>query len=164
MDIDDFRLLNEEEKVELVNERLKELKENNKTIKDFKYKDLDFTYVMALKELQELGYAKCGDEFKKEVKLTEDEVIKLKNLCSGYEFVMKRINDQPKIHRRPGDGISTTSVRVYNKVWERWKAFTSDWSIYNSVDLMATALEKYMDTYDFEDYETLLKQGKVKEV
>lgn len=163
MKIEDFKTLSETEKVNLVNERLQELKKDGKTTKLFKSEKLDFSYATAMKEMESLGYSRSGNSFEKEVKLTEDEIRRLKNLSYGYEFVMKRTEYQPRVVRRVNDNVATTSVRMYNKVWKRWQAFAGDWSIYNSVDLMATALEEYMDRHSFEDYETLVDHGKIKE-
>jgi hypothetical protein len=163
MNKEDFKALNEREKVELINERLQELKKNGQTTKMFKSENLDFSYAFAMKEMETLGYARNGNSFEKEVKLTESEIRELKNLAYGYEFVMKRTEYQPRVIRRANDNVTTTSVRMYNKVWKRWQAFAGEWSIYNSVDLMATALEEYMDRHTFEDFETLVEQGKIKE-
>lgn len=163
MNKEDFKTLSEVEKVDLINERLQELKKNGQNTKLFKNEKLDFSYAFATVEMEKLGYARNKDSFEKEVKLTEREIMQLKNLTYGYEFVMKEIQDQPKVSRRQNDNVVTTSVRMYNKVWKRWQAFATDWSIYNSVDLMATALEEYMDRHAFEDYDTLVKQGKIKE-
>lgn len=163
MNKEDFKALSEAEKVELINERLQELKKDGQTTKLFKSEKLDFSYAFAMKEMETLGYARNGNSFEKEVRLTEDEIRRLKNLSYGYEFVMKRTEYQPKVIRRVNDNVTTTSVRMYGKVWKRWQAFANDWSIYNSVDLMATALEEYMDRHSFEDFETLVLQGKIKE-
>lgn len=163
MKIKEFRALSETERVELVNKRLAELKGEGKGTKEFKSDSLEFSYATAIKEMETLGYARNGNEFEKEVKLSEREVLMLKNLCYGYEFVMKQIEDKPEAHKRADDQATTTSVRMYNKVWKRWQSFADEWSIYNSIDLMASALESYMDKFGHPDYDTLVEQGKIKE-
>lgn len=163
MRIDEFRALEAEEKVRLVNERLQELKEAGKGTKEFRSDKLEFSYATAIKEMENLGYARNGNVFEKEVKLSEYEIRQLKNLAYSYEFLMRRIEDQPKVRRRNDDQAVTTSVRMYNKVWKRWQEFSKEWSIFNNIDLMASALEEYMDRHAFEDYDTLALQGKIKE-
>lgn len=163
MRIDEFRALTETEKVKLINKRLEELKEKNEGTKQFRSDILDFSYATAMKEMTELGYARNGNVFEKELKLTEHEVRLLKNLAYSYEFVMKEQQDQPKVQKRNDEEITTTSARVYNKVWKRWQSFCSEWSIFNAVDLLASAMEDYMDKQNFDDYETLMQLGKIKE-
>lgn len=163
MKIEEFRKLEDNKKIELVNKRLEELIQEKKSTKQFKCKDLEFSYQTATREMERMGYAREGNKFEKEVKLTEREIILLKNLAYNYNFIMEKVEDEPKVKRRNNDTISTTSVRMYSDVWSRWQQFSKEWSIYNSVDLMASALEEYMDKYFFEDIETLREQGKIKE-
>ncbi|WCK57199.1 hypothetical protein PP175_28845 (plasmid) [Aneurinibacillus sp. Ricciae_BoGa-3] len=163
MNLDEFRALSEPQRVQLVNDRLKELKEAKKGIKEFKSRSLEFSYPTAVKEMEVLGYAREKDAFVKEYKLTEQEVMMLKNLRYNYEFVMKRFDDQPKVKKRNDDQPTTTSVRVYTQVWKRWQEFSKEWSIFNSIDLMASALEEFMDRHGFESYDTLVQEGKIQE-
>lgn len=163
MKIQEFRGLTADKQVELVNNRLAEIKENSLTVNEFKNDILEFSYSTAIKEMEKLGYAREKDKFEKELKLTEYEIRMLKNLAYGYEFCMKHIEEEPKVSRRPNDQLTTTSMRVYNKVWKRWQEFSKEWGIYNSVDLMASAMEQYMDKHQFSGYDELVKQGKIKE-
>jgi len=163
MNIAEFRALPEEEKVQLVNERLQELREQGKKTTVFKNDKLEFSYSTALKEMEKNNYGRNGDKFEKELKLTDYDIRQLKNLVYGYEFVMSQKEEQPKVKRRPDDQAVTTSVRMYNQVWKRWQEFSKEWSIYNSIDMMASALEEFMDKHGFEDYETLVEQGRIKE-
>lgn len=163
MRIDEFRALTESEKVDLINKRLEDLRQKNEGTKQFKNDILEFSYATAMKEMTELGYARNGNVFEKEIKLSEHEVRLLKNLAYSYEFVMREQQDQPKVQKRNDDQVTTTSARVYNKVWKRWQSFCSEWSIFNAVDLLASAMENYMDKQNFEDYDTLVAEGKIKE-
>lgn len=163
MKIEEFRTLNESEKVKIINKRLDELAKEGKKTKEFKCDEMEFSYTTAVREMEKVGYARNNNKFEKEYKLTEREIMMLKNLSYGYEFMMARKEDEPKVKRRTEDTISTTSIRMYADVWSRWQQFSKEWGIYNSVDLMASALESYMDRYDFEDIETLREQGKIKE-
>lgn len=163
MKIEEFRGLSEIERVDKVNERLKELKEQGLGTKQFKSEKLEFSYATAIKEMELIGYGRNGNRFEKELKLTEHELILLKNLAYNHEFVMSQKQEQPKVKVRPDDQATTTSIRMYNQVWKRWQAFSQEWPIYNSIDLMASALEEFMDRHDFEDFETLMKQGKIKD-
>lgn len=155
MKIEEFRQLTEEEKVQKINERLLQLNREKKGVNLFKCDDLEFSYQTATRIMQDLEYAKDGIEFKKEFKLNEKEILMLKNLAQNYEFMMKEKVDKPEVIRRPADRVNTTSVRMYNDVWSRWQLFCKEWSIYNGLDLMASALEEYMDKHDFPDLETL---------
>lgn len=162
MKIHEFRELKEEEKVQLANKRLAEMKEQGLDTKQFKSEMLEFSYATLMSEMQKINHGRVGNEFVKELKLTEYQLTLLTNLADGYEFVMREQVDEPKVYRRPDDSISTTSVRMYNQVWKRWQEFSKEWGIYNSVDLMASALEEMMNKHNFEDYETLVAQGKIK--
>jgi UTP-glucose-1-phosphate uridylyltransferase len=163
MKIEEFRALSEAERVTLINERLAKLKGEGKGTKEFKGDSLEFSYATAIKEMESLGYARNGNSFEKEIKLSEYDIIKLKNLVYGYDFMMKQLQEKPEVNKRPDDQATTTSVRMYNKVWKRWQSFADEWSIYNSIDLMASALESYMDKFEHPDYDTLVDQGKIKE-
>lgn len=163
MKLVEFRGLAESEKVRTVNERLKELKEQGLGTKQFKSQALEFSYATAIKEMEVIGYGRNGNSFEKELKLTDREVLLLKNLAYSHEFVMREKRDQPKVERRPDDKAVTTSVRMYSQVWKRWQSFSQEWPIYNSIDLMASALEEFMDKHSFEDFETLVEQGKIKD-
>lgn len=163
MKIEDFRKLDDNKKVELVNKRLEELIKEEKSTKLFKCNDLEFSYQTATREMVKMGFAREGNEFKKKVTLTERDVMLLKSLAYNYENIMGRVEDAPNVKKRSADTINTTSVRMYTDVWSRWQQFSKEWSIYNSIDLMASALEEYMDKYAFEDIETLKEQGKIKE-
>lgn len=163
MKIKEFRDLAELEKVELMNTRLKELKEQGLTTKEFKSEVFEFSYATALNEMEKIGYGRNGNVFEKELKLSDYDVRVLKNLVYGYEFMMNAKQEEPTVKRRKDDHVVTTSVRMHNQVWKRWQEFSKEWGIYNSIDLMASALEEYMDKHDFEDYETLVKQGSIKD-
>ncbi|MDF2879973.1 MAG: hypothetical protein K0R54_530 [Clostridiaceae bacterium] len=163
MNLSEFKQLSEKEKVDLVNQRLLELKECGRTIKEFRSETLNFTYPTAMKMLMELGFAKDKDIFTKDVKLTEEEISRLKTLANSYEYYMKHKQFQPEVTKRSDDVITTTSARVYKKVWKRWQCFCQEWSIFNAIDMMASALEEYMDKYGFEDYRTLIIQKKIKD-
>lgn len=161
MKLDEFKSLEESKKVELINKRLGELLKEKKSTKEFRCSDLDFSYTTATREMEKLGYAREGKQFTKEFKLTEREITKLKALADIYESIMQLKKDKPEVKKRD-DVLTTTSMRMYNDVWTRWQCFTREWNIYNSPDLMASALEDYMNKFDFEDLETLKKMGKVK--
>lgn len=161
MKLDEFRSLEESKKVELINNRLGELLKEKKSTKEFRCGDLDFSYTTATREMEKLGYAREGNQFTKEFKLTEREITKLKALVNVYESIMQLKADKPEVQKRD-DVLTTTSVRMYADVWARWQCFSKEWSIYNAPDLMASALEDYMNKFDFEDLETLKKMGKVK--
>lgn len=163
MKIQEFKTLSENEKVQLVNERLGELVEQKMGLKNFKNEKLDFNYTTAVKELAALGYARTKDAFEKEVKLSAHEISFLKNLAYGYEFVMSRKNAEPVVKRRLDDQVVTTSVRMHSKVWKRFQEFAKDWNIYNSVDIMASALEEYMNQFDFDSYDDLVAKTKIVE-
>ena len=124
MKIEDFRKLDDTKKVELVNKRLEELIQEKKSTKQFKGGDWEFSYQTAKREMEKMGYAREGNQFTKEVKLTERDIILLKNLAYSYEFIMERVEDAPKVKRRINDTINTTSVRMYNDVWSRWQQFS----------------------------------------
>lgn len=161
MKLDEFRSLEESKKVELINKRLGELLKERKSTKEFRCNDLDFSYTTATREMEKLGYAREGNQFTKEFKLTQAEITRLKALSNIYESIMQLKEDKPEVQKR-NDVLTTTSVRMYADVWARWQCFSKEWSIYNAPDLMASALEAYMDKFDFEDLETLKKMGKVK--
>lgn len=163
MKIDEFRALSEAARVSLVNERLIQLKDNGKTNKEFKSDVLEFSYATAVKEMESLGYGREKNSFDKHLRLSEEEIILLKNLAHSYEFVMNLKEEKPNVKERKDDEIITTSIRMYNKLWKRFQAFSNQWSTLNSTDIMASALEEYLERHDFEDYETLVQQGKIVE-
>ena len=110
----------------------------------------------------EQGKAEEKIEIAKELlkmKLNDEDIAKATGLTSNE--IMQLKEDKPEVKKRD-DVLTTTSMRMYNDVWTRWQCFTKEWNIYNSPDLMASALEAYMDKFNFEDLETLKKMGKVK--
>lgn len=157
---EEFLLLPITEQVQSINRRIDELKKENKTTKQFKNEEFEFSYSTAVRILDEYGYARDGEKFIKELRLTSDDVVKLKNLTYLYNSLILP-EKKPDIKRRPDDELTVTSMRMYSNVLLRWQCFCEDWNIFNSPDLIATALEKYMDDLGYDDFEILEKEGKV---
>ena len=153
MKIEEFRSLEDSIKVEMVNKRLEELAKDKKTTKDFKNESIDFSYTTATNEMENIGYSRKGKVFQKEINLSAKEIALLVDLAKNYEFLMQKMTDKPDIKLRKDDKINTTSVRMYAEVWGRWQEFAKEWPIYNSVDLMASALEEYMNKFKKDDEE-----------
>lgn len=55
MKLGDFRVLKEDEKVLLTNNRLKQLKDEGLTTKDFHFAELEFSYTSVRNEMESLG-------------------------------------------------------------------------------------------------------------
>lgn len=166
MKLDDFRALKEDERVKLINDRLKQLKDDGLTTKDFRSAELEFSYTSAYKEMELLEYGRHGDMFVKHIanpSLSESEIATLKRMISDYESIDQEQELEPKVVRRTDDTVTSTSIRVYKKVWQRFQAFSKEWNIYHSSDLVSLALERFLDQHGFNDYESLLKQGKIEE-
>ena len=42
----------------------------------------------------------------------------------------------------------TTGISVYVELWGRWNEFKKQYPMYSGTDLMALALEEFMEKYD----------------
>jgi len=166
MKLDDFRVLKEDEKVELTNNRLKQLKDGGLTTKDFRSAELEFSYTSAYKEMESLGYVRHGDVFVKSKgspSLSDSDITALKQMIADYESRGQKQESELKVVRRTDDTVTSTSVRVHKQVWQRFQAFLKEWSIYRSADVVSLALEHFLDQYGFDNYESLMNQGKIEE-
>lgn len=167
MQLDGFRLLSENEKLTLVNERLKQLKDQKLTTKDFRTAELEFSYTSAYKELESLGYGRHGDSFVKQQQgspsLDETEIATLKRMIADYQSNSQTHELEPRVPRRTDAAVVSTSIRINKQVWQRFQAYAEDWSIYRTSDLLSLALERFLDQHGFDDYESLVQRGKIKE-
>lgn len=166
MKLADFRALKEDEKVKLTNDRLKQLKDEGLTTKDFRSIELEFSYTSASEEIKSLGYVRHGHVFVKQqmsLSLSESEIATLKRMIADYKPRDQKKESELKVVRRADDTVTSTSIRVHRQVWQRFQAFLKEWSIYRSADVVSLALEEFLDKQGFDDYESLVKQGKIEE-
>lgn len=88
--------------------------------------------------------------------LTADEIAFVKQLYkadqannNGQQFF---VNGKPLLVVPTMVGTKkTTGISVYIEQWERWTAFKERYNMYSGTDLMALALEGFMDKYDGSD-------------
>ena len=177
MKMADFKALSLEEGLTKLNNHLLSLKQLEGRLEDnFKTGAFDFSYSLLKKNAADLGivvdgkhyvaYA-LGDEppvqqdvvkqgFKDIVKvqqtLTNDEIAFVKELYAKSQRNNEQqffVNDKPMlvVPVMVGDK-KTTGISVYTEQWDRWSAFKKKYQMYSGTDLLALALEEFMEKYE----------------
>lgn len=177
MKMADFKALSLEECLTKLNNHLLSLKQLEGRLEDnFKTGAFDFSYSLLKKNAADLGivvdgknymaYA-VGDEppvqqdvvkqgFKDIVKvqqtLTNDEIAFVKELYAKSQRNNEQqffVNDKPMlvVPVMVGDK-KTTGISVYTEQWDRWSTFKKKYQMYSGTDLLALALEEFMEKYE----------------
>lgn len=78
--------------------------------------------------------------------LTNDELLFVKELFKNKQDLVK---DKQNLFLPQFVGSKkTTGISVYVELWERWGEFKKKYPMYSGTDLMAQALEEFMERYD----------------
>lgn len=137
MDIKEFRELDSKAKVKLVNERLAQIK----TAKEFKCKELEFSYTTALEEMHRLSYERRNNEFVRA--LTQSEVEKLLELLDHYGPLLSMRSNLGASIKETRE-TKTTTVNVDKQAWESWQAYCKKHSDFSAPALLSAALRSFM--------------------
>lgn len=140
MDIKKFRELNAQTKVKLVNERLSQIK----TVKEFKCKELEFSYASVVEEMERLGYERKRDGFVKT--LTATDIDTLLELAKIYRpLIDSRYNLGTKVIE--SNNIKATTVKLDTEILANWQTFCKEHSDFSAPGLLGAALKHFMDLY-----------------
>ena len=176
MKMEDFKALSVEERLAKLNNHLLGLKDMPGRLDDkFKSGDFNFSYSLLKKNAESLGIAVDGKSYKaflmgatieasatlqarptldQQQPFTADEIAFLKKLYAdtvhshynGDSHFM--LNDKPMLVVPTILGPKkTTGVSVFISQWERWKRFKQYYSHHSGTDLLAMALEEFMEKY-----------------
>lgn len=78
--------------------------------------------------------------------LTSDELIFVKELYKNKQDLVKA---KQNLFLPQFAGLKkTTGISVYVELWERWGKFKKKYPMYSGTDLMAQALEEFMEKYE----------------
>lgn len=84
--------------------------------------------------------------------LTTEEIAFVKQLFTESKLNKEQqfiVNDQPMLVVPTMSGKKKTKeISVYSKQWERWGRFKKQYSMYSDTDLLAMALQEFMDKYN----------------
>lgn len=87
-----------------------------------------------------------------QLNLTTEEIIFVKQLFAESQLNKEQqfiVNDQPMLVVPTMSGKKKTKeISVYSKQWERWGKFKKQHSMYSGTDLLAMALQEFMDKYN----------------
>jgi len=97
-----------------------------------------------------------NDIVKAQQELTNEEIAFIKDLYvklqvnnNEQQFI---VNGKPMLVVPAMVGVKkTTGISVYVEQWERWSMFKQKYNMYSGTDLLAMALQEFMDKYDVED-------------
>lgn len=78
--------------------------------------------------------------------LTSDEVIFVKELYKNKQNLVKA--KQNLFLPQFAGSKKTTGISVYVELWEQWGKFKKKYPMYSGTDLMAQALEEFMEKYE----------------
>ena len=78
--------------------------------------------------------------------LTKDEIIFVKELFKSKQDLVK--GKQRLFLPQFMGAKKTTGISVYVELWERWGEFKKKYPMYSGTDLMAQALEEFMEKYE----------------
>lgn len=96
-----------------------------------------------------------SDIVKSQQTLTDDEIAFVKELFAKSQLNNEQqfvVNGKPMLVVPTMVGAKkTTGISVYVEQWERWTQFKQKHSMYSGTDLMAMALQEFMDKYDDTD-------------
>ena len=176
MKMADFKALSLEKCLTKLNNHLLSLKQMEGRLEDnFKTREFDFSYSLLKKNAADLGIVVDGKNYmayatddeplvqpvvdlqqdfvKTQQTLTTDEIAFVKQLYADAQknnnepqFV---VNGPPMLVVPTMIGVKkTTGISVYVEQWERWTAFKKRHSMYSGTDLLALALEEFMQKYD----------------
>lgn len=86
--------------------------------------------------------------------LTNDEIAFIKDLYAKSQLNNEQqfiVNGKPMLVVPTMVGAKkTTGISVYSEQWERWAQFKSKYNMYSGTDLLAMALQEFMDKYSDE--------------
>ena len=178
MKMADFKALSLEERLTRLNNHLLWLKQLEGRLEDnFKDGEFDFSYSLLKKNASDLGifvdgkryvaYA-TGDEppAQQDIVKAKQDVVKAQQTLTIEEikFVKQLFADHKNNEQQffvNGKSMlvvptmvgekKTTGISVYIEQWERWTAFKERYNMYSGTDLMAMALEEFMDKYNRSD-------------
>lgn len=92
------------------------------------------------------------DVVKSQQTLTDDEIAFVKELFAKSQLNNEQqfvVNGKPMLVVPTMVGAKkTTGISVYVEQWERWTQFKQKHSMYSGTDLLAMALDEFMDKYD----------------
>lgn len=81
-----------------------------------------------------------------QISLTKDEILFVKELFKNKQELVKP--KQPLFLPNFSGTKKTTGISVYIELWERWGHFKKRYPMYSGTDLLALALEEFMEKYD----------------
>lgn len=92
------------------------------------------------------------DLVKSQQTLTTDEIAFIKDLYAKSQLNNEQqffVNDRPMLVVPTIVGAKkTTGISVYVEQWERWGKFKEQYAMYSGTDLLALALDEFMNKYD----------------
>lgn len=177
MKFQEFKSLSTDEQIELLTNRLNEIK-GLKGRMDENFKNEIFEFDLSnIRKSPELGYkvanyavhkidepvVKSKQKNVKEqkvvkqkqsvvkdenIELTKDEIMFVKELFKNKQDFVKT-KQTLFVPQMLGDK-KTTGISVYVELWERWGKFKKKHQMYSGTDLLALALEEFMEKYDEE--------------
>lgn len=173
MKLQEFKALPLDELLLRLNSHLLSLRSIGGRLEDkFKNDEFDFSYSALKKSEKSIGIKVDGanyqafklgdtppvvDSQQKSVKqsqrivgddipaLTKEEILFVKSLFKGQQNPVKTQQNLwvPQMKGKK----KTTGIYVYEDVWKRWAEFKKQYPMYSGTDLMALALEEFMDKY-----------------
>lgn len=81
-----------------------------------------------------------------EIHLTKDEIMFVKELFKSKQNIVTA--SQTLFVPQMNGPKKTTGISVYIDVWERWGEFKNRYNMYSGTDLLALAIEEFMEKYD----------------
>ena len=180
MKMADFKALTLSERLTKLNAHLLSLKSLEGRLEDnFKRGEFDFSYSLLKKNAADLGMIVDGKNYVaygigdeppiqtnvinqtsnndvvKQTSLTNEEIAFLKQLYAQSQRNQEQLfllDDKPMLVVPVMTGEKkTTSISVYIEQWERWNTFKQRHSMYSGTDLLAMAIEDFLEKYDNED-------------
>lgn len=80
------------------------------------------------------------------VELTKDEILFVKELFKNKQDIVK--TKQALFLPQFTGAKKTTGISVYVELWDRWNEFKKVYPMYSGTDLLALALEEFMEKYE----------------
>ena len=168
MNMPEFKALPIEEQLTRLNKHLLMIKDLPGRLEDnFKSGDFEFSYSLLKKDAPKLGITvdgknyvafKTGEEpqqndVKKQqivteetLELTTEEILFVKELFKNKQDLVK--TKQTLFLPQFVGAKKTTGISVYVELWGRWNEFKKQYPMYSGTDLLALALEEFMEKYD----------------
>lgn len=177
MKMAEFKALSIDEQITKLNKHLSNIKNMpGRMDTNFKNDEFEFSYSLLKKDAKKLGIVVDGKQYlayklgekapavngkqdvvktekvvkeqnnvEEKLHLTKDEILFVKDLFNKQELVKSK---QTLFLPTFNGAKKTTGISVYVEIWERWGEFKKRYPMYSGTDLLALALEEFMEKYD----------------